>query len=73
MQSKSYEQVLHVRGKKVKHYALSNPREYFAEGTEAYFGTNDFYPFVRAELKDHDPRGFAKIENHWGVRGPRKD
>ncbi len=29
--------------------------EYFAEGTEAYFYRNDFYPFVRAELKDHDP------------------
>ncbi len=36
-------------------YALSNPQEYFAENTEAFFGTNDFFPFIRAELKEHDP------------------
>jgi hypothetical protein len=66
--SKSYEQVQHVSGKKVKHYALSNPREYFAEATEAFFGTNDFYPFVRAELKSHDPGMFELLEKLWGVK-----
>ena len=34
--------------------------------TEAYFGTNDFYPFVRAELKQHDPKTFALLESIWG-------
>ncbi len=34
---------------------LTNHKEYFAEGTEAFFNRNDFYPFVRAELKIHDP------------------
>ena len=24
--------------------------------TESYVGVNDFYPFVRAELKEHDPK-----------------
>jgi hypothetical protein len=33
---------------------------------EAYFGVNDFYPFVRAELKEHDPAGFALMETVWG-------
>ena len=31
--------------------------EYFAELSEAYFGTNDFYPFVRGELQTTRPAG----------------
>ncbi len=61
-----YENVLLYTGKKVRHYALSNHKEYFAESTEAYFGVNDFYPFVRAELKEHDPRMFALLQKVWG-------
>ena len=51
----NYENVLAHTGKRVKHYGLNNHKEYFAEGTEAFFYRNDFYPFVRAELKEHDP------------------
>jgi hypothetical protein len=61
-----YEKVLLYTGRTVKHYALSNHKEYFAESTEAYFGVNDFYPFVRAELKQHDPAMFAIQEKIWG-------
>lgn len=61
-----YENVLLFTGKHVKHYALTNHKEYFAESTEAFFGVNDFYPFVRAELKEHDPRMFALLEKIWG-------
>ena len=68
--SKSYESVLHHDGRKVRAYALNNDKEYFAELTEAYFGTNDFYPFVRAELKQHDPRVYDVLEKVWGVRKP---
>lgn len=64
-----YESVMFWDGKKVKHYALKDPKEYFAEGTEAYFGTNDFYPFVRAELKEHDPSLAAVLESVWA--GPK--
>ena len=35
--------------------ALTHPLEYFAETTEAYFNTNDFYPFIRPERETHDP------------------
>lgn len=48
-------------------YALSNPMEYFAEATEAYFTRNDFFPFTRSELKQHDPEMFALLETLWGV------
>src|SRR5262249_34173161 len=66
--SKTYEEVAYVAGGKRKHYALTNEMEYFAELSESYFGTNDFFPFVRGELKEHDPRGYEMIEKFWGVR-----
>jgi len=61
-----YEKVLLYTGRTVKHYGLNNHKEYFAESTEAYLGVNDFYPFVRAELKKHDPRMFKIMEKVWG-------
>ena len=61
-----YEEVLSFTGRKVKHYALTNHKEYFAESTETYFGVNDFYPFVRAELKEYDPRTYQLMEDIWG-------
>ena len=45
---------------------MSNEKEYFAEGTEAYFGANDFYPFVRGELKEHDPGFYEVLKEIWG-------
>ena len=48
------------------HYGLTNHKEYFAEGTEAYFYRNDFYPFVRAELKEHDPTLHDVLAKVWG-------
>ena len=62
----AYDDVLHIHGHKTKHYALTTPMEYFAELSEAYFGTNDFYPFVRGELIQHDPRAHAILEKTWG-------
>ncbi|MBT4866083.1 MAG: metallopeptidase, partial [Planctomycetaceae bacterium] len=62
-----YDKVLLFTGAKVRHYALTNHKEYFAESTEAYFGVNDFYPFVRAELKEHDPTMFVLMQKIWGT------
>ncbi len=42
-ESGSYTNVLLYTGQKVKHYGLTNHKEYFAEGTEAYLYRNDFY------------------------------
>jgi dipeptidyl-peptidase-4 len=63
-----YDEVLDHNGRKVRAYAASTPMEYFAEGTEAYFDRNDFYPFVRAELKEHDPVLHDLLEEIWGVK-----
>jgi hypothetical protein len=66
--SHRYESVLYIRGGKLRAYALNNAAEYFAELSEAYFGKNDFYPFVRGELEEFDPAGFQMIEKLWVVR-----
>jgi hypothetical protein len=68
MKAGHYRSVLRVSGKDEKAYAATNPMEYFAEATEAYFGTNDFYPFVRPELKKHDPELFTLMGKLWGDR-----
>lgn len=67
VQSGTYQKVLHWDGRQVRHYALTNDEEYFAEGTEAFFGVNDFYPFVRAELQQHDPTLFELLSRLWGL------
>jgi hypothetical protein len=46
-------------------YAMTNPQEYFAETTEAFFSTNDFFPFDRKELKPHDPEMFGLLVKLW--------
>lgn len=66
--SKSYEKVKHINGKTKRHYALTNEKEYFSECTEAYFGKNDFYPFTKADLKKHDPTGYAMVETLWKIK-----
>jgi len=66
-QSGNYNSVQHVAGYMARHYALMNQMEYFAELSESYFGTNDFFPFVRPELNKHDPTGYEMIERMWGV------
>lgn len=63
--AKRYEKTLVWSGERVSHYGNNNPMEFFAEASEAYFGTNDFYPFVRAELRDYDPETFALVERLW--------
>jgi len=66
--SGTYDHVLIWNGRVGRHYAMTNQKEYFAEDTEAYFGTNDIYPFVRAELKKHDPNMYAVLEEVWHVK-----
>lgn len=64
--SKKYEHVLHIHGQERRHYSLTDHKEYFAEGTEAFVGTNDFFPFVKPELKKHDPTLYKILQQIWG-------
>ena len=61
----SYAAVQRNNGKTERAYALTDDHEYFAETTEAFFGTNDFFPFVRSELKEHDPEMFSLLDELW--------
>jgi hypothetical protein len=65
VKSHIYENVPFVTGGLRKAYALTNEYEYFAECSEAYFGRNDFYPFIRSEFKTFDPQGYEAIERAW--------
>jgi hypothetical protein len=67
----TYEQVERVDSQGNKRidraYALTNPAEYFAEATEAFFCRNDFFPFTNEELKKHDPEMFELLGKLWGT------
>jgi hypothetical protein len=62
----TYEKVMTHTGGITRHYAMTDHKEYFAEGTEAFFNRNDFYPFVRAELEKHDPTLHDLLIEIWG-------
>jgi hypothetical protein len=64
--SGKYKSVPHMNGHLRPHYALTNPKEFFAEMTETYFGTNDFYPFTSAELRREEPDLFRLMHEIWG-------
>jgi toxin lethal factor len=59
------EKALLFNGKRVRHYALTNEKEFFAEMTEAYFGVNDFFPFTRAELRESEPEIYSLLRDVW--------
>lgn len=58
--------VLHVDGERTEHYALTDHKEFFAEMSEAYLGRNDFYPFVRGELREDFPEVYRLMRAVWG-------
>jgi hypothetical protein len=64
---KLYDNVLRNNGHHERAYCMNNDQEYFAEQSEAMFGTNDFYPFVKAELIEHDPVGATTLREAWGI------
>ena len=63
--SGKYDSVQHINGSARRHYALTDPMEYFAETTEALYGTNDFHPYVRSELAVVDPEGMRVVKRCW--------
>jgi len=66
METGNYQKVLLYTGRTVRHYGATDHKEYFAEGTEAFLYRNDFFPFVAAELKTHDPTLYSLMVEIWG-------
>ncbi len=67
MAAGKYDSVLCRYSKAAKAYGANNPGEFFSENSEAFFGVNDFYPFVRAELREYDPDMYRALVVQWGV------
>ena len=61
-----YNSVLTSVGEMREHYGITDQMEFFAEMTETYFGSNDFYPFVAGELKQVEPEIFTLMTDIWG-------
>jgi hypothetical protein len=72
VKSRSYESVDYYGGGKRRAYALVDEKEYFAELSEAYFCRNDYYPFTRADLQQHDPVGYELLQRLWGKAAKRE-
>ncbi len=62
-----------ITGGRVRHYALTDHKEFFAEMTESYFGTNDFFPFNRGELMEAEPEIYKLLEAIWGPVQTERD
>ncbi|GAB4130682.1 M90 metallopeptidase family protein [Thermopirellula anaerolimosa] len=62
-----YQSVITSTGTMREHYALTDQKEFFAEMTECFFGSNDFFPFVAGELNQAEPEVFALLEDLWGT------
>lgn len=60
-----YNAVRDRRGRWARAYAMRNHHEFFAELSEAYFGTNDYFPFTRDDLKAFDPDSYKVISDAW--------
>ena len=64
--SGKYKKILTNSWGMAEHYGMTNHKEFFAEMTESYWGSNDFYPFVPGELKQAEPEIFALMAEIWG-------
>ena len=59
-------------GTRVRHYGLTDEKEFFAEMTESYFGVDDFFPFNRAELLAAEPQIHELMQEIWGSVAGRR-
>jgi hypothetical protein len=65
IESNQLEQSLYVTGGRNRAYALNNLQEFFAEMSEAWWWTNDIFPFVRGEILDEFPEVVRLMESCW--------
>lgn len=64
-ESGDLEDILYISGGRQRAYALNNEMEFFAESSEAWWGVNDMYPFVRAEVLEDFPKVGVLMETCW--------
>jgi hypothetical protein len=62
----AYKQAMERKLYDPKMYISTNPSEFFAESSCAYFNALEYHPRTRADLKKHDPVTFKLLEQIWG-------
>jgi hypothetical protein len=58
LKSGKNDRTMFINGRGVKHYGLTTPQEFLAGMSEVCLYVNDYYPFVAAELRLHDPKTY---------------
>lgn len=64
-ESGDLEDILYTSGGRQRAYALNNEMEFFAEFSEAWWGVNDMYPFVRGEVLEAFPQVGTLMDTSW--------
>lgn len=66
--SRKFDNTAHVAGGNRPHYGLTDHKEYFAEMTETFFVSNDYYPFNHYQLYQEHPLTYELIGRIWGSK-----
>ncbi len=72
--SRKFDEVDLLSGRRKPHYGLTDHKEYFAEMTETFFVGNSYYPFNHFQLYHEHPKSYELIARIWGVESspPKK-
>lgn len=66
-ESGQLQDIVYVMGGRQVAYALNNEMEFFAEMSEAWWGVNDMYPFVRGEVLEDFAEVGKLLEACWRI------
>ena len=66
LEDRRYESVPHRDGDNRRAPALFLASTYFAELSEAYLDSNEYYPFIRSDIAQYDPYVFPILSQIWG-------
>ena len=73
LEAGTLEEVIYVSGGTQRAYGLNNSTEFFAEMSEAWWITNDMYPFVRGELMVALPDVAQKMNSWWQLPDEKEE
>jgi hypothetical protein len=64
--SRQFDEVDLLSGRRKPHYGLTDHKEYFAEMTETFFVGNSHYPFNHLQLYREHPESYELMTRIWG-------
>jgi len=66
--SRKFDEVDLLSGRRKPHYGLTDHKEYFAEMTETFFVGNSHYPFNHFQLYRQHPESYELVARIWGAK-----